>query len=268
LLDLDELVGLQSLPTIYCKSLIQLSDMHKLMNLQTLKLDLNVRLQSFAGWSNLNLLQNLEVGIDELFDGPDLYKFTKLKHLHISGWQIQGISSLTELVLLESTIVDNCKGIHVLPDLKKLSRLCDLKICWCKFEDWSNFCYLANLEKLEIMYCNKLEVLLDLGELANLKDLMVKGCALLRDLRSILGLENLKLLRVGGNPWLQENLGSDLHQLTSLYNLDLLDGRVIDLQWIAMCSKLCFLDCSVWDLANSWTWLTSQNCYTLTYAVV
>jgi len=153
----------------------------------------------------------LVVGIDELYNGPNLCKFTKLEYLYISGGQGQWVSSLAELTLLETLIVDNCKGVCVLPALKKLSRLRNLEIHKCEFEDWSNLCNLASLVRLDITYCNKLEALPNLQELSNLKEVTIKSCAVFKDLHGIHMGQNSELLWIVGNSWLHENLEIDLY---------------------------------------------------------
>lgn len=66
--------------------------------------------------------------------------YTSLDRLHIAGWQGRGFSSLGELVLLQSTIVHNFKGVRVLLDLHRLSRLRTLDFRRCKFKDLSGLC--------------------------------------------------------------------------------------------------------------------------------
>lgn len=209
---LNELVGLQSLDITDCENLAQLPKMHKLTNLQSLELTRIGPLQSLAGLSNLVSLAYLHIGIVEVHDASNLRKFTMLKRLHIAWWQGRGLSSLAELVLLESAIFHYCKGMRVLPDLQRLSRLCELELGWCEFEDMSGLSHLTSLQRLHIRDCAKLQALPDLRELAGLKELTVKCCVRLRDVHGILGMRKLKRprklkrLRLSGNLWIQDNL--------------------------------------------------------------
>lgn len=242
---LDELVCLQSLKTWGCERLTQLPDMHKLTNLQRLQLTPHHPLQSAPGLSDLISLRHLDIGFDvQLHDWPDLRKLTKLETLFVAGWQAQGFSSIANFVLLERVNVHKCRGVRVLPDLQRLTRLQKLEFWTCEFEDMSGLSHLTNLQELDIKECDKLEALPDLRRLTRLKSLTVKCCARLRDFRGVLALRNLEVLWASGHEWLHENLGSELHRLTGLRNLDVSHGGFSDLQGLAACPQLHTLDCS------------------------
>ncbi|XP_073390626.1 uncharacterized protein [Physcomitrium patens] len=250
---LDELVNFQSLKTWGCENLTELPDMRKLTDLQTLQLWRVRPLKSAAGLGDLISLRHLTVGFDQLQDCPDLRKLTKLETLDISGWQTEGFRSIENFVLLETVNVYDCKEMSTLPDLQKLTRLQKLEFWSCEFEDMSGLSNLTNLQELAIHDCGKLEKLPDLRKLTRLKTLRVLRCAVLKDLRGVLELRNLEVLWASGYGWLHENIGPDLHRLTSLRVLDVSSGGFSDLHGLTACSRLeslCCRSCPIEELPD------------------
>jgi hypothetical protein len=117
---LSDLVSLQLFKGTDCARLAELPDMHKLVNLQDLRLGGCPLIQTIPGFSDLIALKTLAAC--RVFQGiSDLRKLTKLEDLEIREWSAQGcLPCMPDLVNLKWLWINCSAGVDEFTGLLNL----------------------------------------------------------------------------------------------------------------------------------------------------
>lgn len=225
-----DLVVLEELKCLSCRSLERLPNLRKLRKLRKLDIVGCGLISELSGLGDLVVLEELYAGIwvtekqkPMTFKLPDVHKLRNLQVLDFGYRRLKAVPGFDSLISLRE-LVANFREVIDWPNLRQLTNLQKLRIYGWSLAGLRRLDNLVMLHTLHVEDCSDVDELPDFQSLISLQMLSMKSCAF-KDVSSLSNLSTLESLQIEICMKLEKI--PDLQRLTRLKILEINDCAML-----------------------------------------